>query len=150
MTRIHGEIVMQLATRFGEDVTIESLNWTLQPSLQLSGRGLRVGGGTTPLIQVRSFIMDADPRKIFAEPRHAWRVLTERSASQIAPASLARWLKLVDPFLGERGEGLTVPITIEGPRNAPTFRPDWRNPPTTGRNDSAIWSHRPSNQVRYR
>jgi hypothetical protein len=50
---------------------------------------------------------------------------TERAPSEMVEGRLSDWLRLLDPALRGADSGMSVPITIEGPRDKPSFRPDW-------------------------
>ncbi len=85
--RIQAQLVEQLAAWFGVDVTLDSLEWTLNPGLGLVGHGLVVGtsvGDTPPMIRIASFAVGASFDQLTAEPRKVGRVELEGLEVHIA------------------------------------------------------------------
>jgi hypothetical protein len=86
--RVRGDIATTLAAQLGQDVQVDSLNWRLWPTLQLSGRQIRVGSSagadTPPVLTIESFVLDTDLRSILAKPRRIHSVRVERLRAHIA------------------------------------------------------------------
>ncbi len=54
------------------------------------------------------------------------RALLERAPSEMAPDSMSRWLRILDPILRGEKAGTVLPIEITGTRSAPSFRVDYK------------------------
>jgi len=124
--RVRGDIATTLALQLGQDVQVDALHWRFWPTIQFSGKHIRVGSpagaAKPPLVTIQSFTLVTDLRSILAKPRRIHSVRVQRLQAHIPRRPRpepAGGQPDAGPAPGEGGQGVSGPAAAPQDRVAP-------------------------------